>query len=190
MTTHLMEINSPTTEINHQTFLIESEVPFLVDADLPSRFTQTETTHAVIPRLFSSGAAGKFTQASYEKMVVSLLKPSPLSKLLAQLVTLRETPEAERWLGATWPDVRAFADAETFIHRLPLNMIPLPEISLADDGEVNFLWQSDGVHVDLGFYGTGTFSYFARGKDGRRMHSADVPVSAGVPREIVTLFST
>lgn len=183
MMTHLTEVNSPTS-------IIKGEMQFLVDADLPSRFMQPETTHAVTSKLFSSGSAGEITQASYEKMVVSLLKPSPILEVLDQLRALQHTPEAERWPSAIWPDVRAFADAKTFICRLPLNRIPPPEISLADDGEVNFLWQSDGVHVDLGFYGTGTFSYFAHGKDGRRIHGADVRVSEGVPREIVTLFST
>jgi hypothetical protein len=122
-------------------------------------------------------------------MVVSLLEPSPVSKLLAQLATLQQTPQDDRWPDAVWPEAQAFEDAQTFIRRLPLNIIPLPKISLADDGEVNFLWQRDSVHVDLGFYGTGTCSYFARGEDGRRMHGEDVPASEGLPLEITTLLT-
>ncbi len=133
--------------------------------------------------------AGEITQASHEEMVVSLLEPSPLSKLLAQLATLEQTPEDERWPDGIWPDARAFADARTFIGRLPLPEIPLPEITLADDGEVNFFWKSDSVHVDLGFYGTGTCSYFARGKDGCRLYGDAAPASEGLPPEITALFT-
>ncbi len=95
----------------------------------------------------------------------------------------------ERWPGAVWPDAQAFGDADTFIRRLPLASIPMPEIGLADDGEVNFLWESDGVHVDLGFYGTRTFSFFARDGDGAGIHGEDVPASHGLPREITALLT-
>ena len=64
----------------------------------------------------------------------------------------------------------------------------MPDIGLADDGEVNFLWKDKGVHVDLGFHGTRKFSYFARGRDGRRLHGDNLPVSEGLPVEVVNLF--
>ena len=171
--------------------LIGVGVPLTGDADPSSSFLPLGATYIVLATIepFSGGVAGEITQASYEETVVSLLEPSPLSKLLAQLVTLQHTPEDERWPSAIWPDAQAFTDAQTFIRRLPLNVIPLPEISLADDSEVNFLWQSDDVYVDLGFYGTGTCSYFARGKDGRRIHGDDAPASEGLPSEITTLFT-
>ena len=60
---------------------------------------------------------------------------------------------------------------------------------MANDGEINFLWESDDVYVDLGFYGTGTYSYFARGKNGQGIHGEDVPASKGLSVEIVELFS-
>ena len=162
-----------------------------VGDDPSSSFAPQETTHIVIATVesFSSGVIEEIAQASHEDMVVSLPEPSPLSKLLVQLVTFQQTPEGERWPGAIWPNARAFADARTFISRLPLNEIPLPEISLADDGEVNFFWKNDGVYVDLGFYGTGTCSYFARGKDGRRLYSDATPASEGLPPEITALFA-
>ena len=171
--------------------LIGTGVPLTGDADLASSCLLSETIYVVLATIepFSSGVVGEITQASQKEMVVSPLEPSPLLKLLVQLITLQYTSEDERWPDAIWPNAQAFADAQTFIRRLPLNVIPLPEISLADDGEVNFLWQSDGVHVDLGFYGTGTCSYFARGKDGRRIHGDDAPASEGLPSEIITLFT-
>ena len=162
-----------------------------VGADLASNLMLTKMTRFAITtsELFGSGVVEEITQVSDAEMVVSLLEPSPLSKLLAQLATLQHTPEDERWPDAIWPNAQAFADTQAFILRLPLNVIPLPEINLADDGEVNFLWQSDGVYVDLGFYGTGTCSYFAQGKDGCKIYGDDAPASKGLPLEVMTLFT-
>lgn len=109
--------------------------------------------------------------------------------LLAQLGTLRRTPESERWPGADWPAALAFEDAAEFIRVLPLALIPLPGIAFADDGEINFLWKDGGVHVDLGFYGTNTFSYFAQARDGRKFHGEAIPPSSGLPPEVVALFA-
>jgi hypothetical protein len=52
-------------------------------------------------------------------------------------------------------------------------LIGSPSIGLADDGEVNFLWDYGGVHIDLGFYGTGTFSYYARDLEGNEYFGDD-----------------
>ena len=109
--------------------------------------------------------------------------------LLAQLEEFEKTPEEDRWPGATWPTSQAFRDAEVFIRKLPLDSIPKPYIGLADDGEVNFLWKNDRIHVDLGFYGTRTYTYFAYGKDGRPFDGEDMPASEGLPSEIVELFT-
>ena len=109
--------------------------------------------------------------------------------LLAQLEKLKKTPKEDRWPNATWPTAQAFRDAAIFIRKLPLDSIPMPNMGLADDGEVNFLWKKDGVHVDLGFYGTCTYTYFAHGKDRRPIDGEDVPASEGLPSEIVDLFT-
>ena len=75
---------------------------------------------------------------------------------IQQLETHRKIRDNKRWPGAIWPDDKAFEDAQTFISCIPLELIPKPEIRLADDGEINFLWQSEDIHIDLGFYGTGS----------------------------------
>ena len=108
--------------------------------------------------------------------------------LLAQLEEIEQTPEEERWPDATWPTSQAFRDAEIFISKLPLDSIPMPDMGLADDGEVNFLWKEGGVHVDLGFYGTGSYSYFACGKTGNKIYAEDALVSDDFPGDILVLF--
>lgn len=108
--------------------------------------------------------------------------------LLTQLDALRDAPESERWPTADWPSERTFADAHSFIRRRPAGAILMPDLGLVDDGEVNFLWDSDAVHIDLGMYGTGTFSYFARTGGGRKFYGDDCPAMHGLPGEIANLI--
>ncbi len=114
---------------------------------------------------------------------------SSSESLSTYLRSLEQTPEGNRWPDATWPTVQAFKDASTFIGKLPLDRIPAPEIYLADDGEVNFLWKKQGVFIDLGFYGDETYSYFARGEDGSKHYGDDVRVSNDFPRDLLNLFT-
>ena len=131
-------------------------------------------------------------QMAGQRQEISLLKQLLLEqltwRLLAEIEALRKTPEEERWPNSDWPNAQAFKDASAFVRTLPLTTIPLPDIGLADDGEVNFLWKSDGVHVDLGFYGTHTFDYFAQSKDGTKIYGDETPVSEGLPNRIISLF--
>ena len=115
-------------------------------------------------------------------------KLSPTQQLLMKLEAYQNMPEDERWPPAKWPEEKAFEDAYNFIQHLDLNSIPMPIITLADDGEVNFLWKTPSVHVDLGFYGTGTYSYFACHTDGRRFISETEPAQKGLVSEVIQLF--
>ena len=69
--------------------------------------------------------------------------------------------------GAETPAPAAFTDAEAFAGQLPTPLSDMPHISLADDGELNFAWNGGPIYIDLGFYGTGTYSYFARDRQGQ-----------------------
>lgn len=109
--------------------------------------------------------------------------------LLERLTELRSRPEEERWPEADWPVDEAFRDAGKFTERLPMQMRVAPHISLADDGEVNFTWSQGGVWIDLGFYGTGTFSYYARDEEGKEMFGDDMPVMSPFPDDLRTLLA-
>ena len=112
-----------------------------------------------------------------------------LHLLITKLEAYRGMPEEDRWPAATWPTDQAFNDAYTFIEYLPLSPIPAPEVSLADDGEINFLWKNESIYIDLGFYGTGTYSYFARGKDGQSILGENVSALRGLPDKLKALLS-
>ena len=113
---------------------------------------------------------------------------SPTLQLIKSLQACQYKLGDERWPCAEWPSEKAFEDAYIFIQHLDLTSIPVPVITLADDGEVNFLWKYEPVHVDLGFYGTGTYSYFACHKNGRESIGEIVPVNRGLLPEVIQLF--
>lgn len=109
---------------------------------------------------------------------ISTLTSSPqLSELVQRLEQLRSVSRGERCPSSAPPDDAAFHDARVLLDILPFPLAALPHISLADDGEVNFAWDGEGVHIDLGFYGTETYSYYARGSDGREHFGDEVPAA-------------
>lgn len=108
--------------------------------------------------------------------------------VLERIARLRHTPENERALWTTWPDEPAFDDAEAFARAWPSNGLRTPDVGLADDGEVNFLWEGASMHVDLGFYGNGTFSYYAKDGDGKEYTDDDVPAHVGLPTDLLAIL--
>ena len=123
-----------------------------------------------------------------ERSPATLTPSAQLRQLVRHLERLRSMSEGERWPSSEPPDDAAFRDARVFLDRLPFPMAALPHISLADDGEVNFAWDCKGVHIDLGFYGTGTFSYYARGCDGREYFGDDLFASRPLPADLEFLL--
>ena len=120
--------------------------------------------------------------------IFSKFKLSPTIQLLNELGKLQNTHEDQRWPSAKWPSERAFDDAYEFIQNIPLSQVFSPLISLADDGEINFFWNVDGIYVDLGFYGDGQCSYFAQSKFGQKVYSNAFPTSEGFPPDILEFF--
>ena len=114
--------------------------------------------------------------------------PGPLQVVLNKLRAEERTKKSDRWPLSHWPSARAFSDAETFAKAMPLSIAPIPYISIADDGEINFLWKSEGLHVDLGMYGNGLFSYYADRVGSSQMIGESLAVSDGMPAELVQLF--
>ena len=117
---------------------------------------------------------------------------SPTVALLNRLKDLFEQQQETRWPGTNWPTQRAYKDAYKFITLLPLMDIPEPEIRFADDGEINFLWDSHDhqVHVDLGFYGTGGYSFYGRGSQGEEILSEDILATDGLTDSILQYLTS
>ena len=135
-------------------------------------------------------AVGETADWPSKWMMASQSRMSPTFQLIAQLTDLFETPEGARWPSAMWPVEKAFEDARAFIAKLPLAHIPEPEIRFADDGEINFLWVGEKLHIDLGFYGTGTYSYFGHNGEGQEIQDENVLASEGLAQAIKNMLTT
>ena len=90
----------------------------------------------------------------------------------------------------TSPVHRALAEAGEFIGCLPFPLVSMPEVSLARDGEINFFWQNDIFYLDLGFYGDGHGSCFARTTSGRKIHLDRIIPKGPFPPELRELFDS
>ncbi len=98
---------------------------------------------------------------------------------------LNELGQRETAPGAETPTTAAFTDATAFAGQLPRPLSEMPHISLADDGELNFAWNGGPIYIDLGFYGTGTYSYFARDRRGQKHHGDDIPAKGPIPDNLM-----
>lgn len=131
----------------------------------------------------------QYLPPSSDEPKAELTKSAQTWFLLRRILDLRSTPESERWTNAQWPADNAFVDAAEFVRRLPEPLKATPHISLADDGEVNFAWHHGKTRIDLGFYGTGTFSYYARDSAGNETFGDDVPARRAIPLDLRNLIA-
>lgn len=87
-------------------------------------------------------------------------------------------------IGPTRETVRQAID---FARQLTsFGKISRPYISLASDGEINFYWQTEsGLTMDLGFTGTGRYSYFAETGDGREFIEDGAELGEPLPADLI-----
>ena len=87
--------------------------------------------------------------------------PSPKDMLDAELLAYRDLPPGWDGYEGVPASIDAISDAFDFLDKMPED-IPLPYPQIATDGEVGLYWRTDEVYVEVGFYGDGEFSYYAR----------------------------
>ena len=86
------------------------------------------------------------------------------------------------------PSKTAISDAEKFSRLLSFDQVHAPRISLASDGEINFLWMLQDFRLDLGFYGDGTYSYYGKTTNGEEFMADDQPFDKVLPDQIIQLI--
>ena len=84
------------------------------------------------------------------------------------------------------PSNRTVDEAVQFAQILDLASLHLPHISAADDGEINFWWDIDGLYIDLGFFGDGFYSFYAKLPNGTEIIEDEMPVSRTLPSELLS----
>ena len=90
-----------------------------------------------------------------------LQEPSDEDKLHAKLFSYPELPHDWDGRGAVPPSPSAVRDAISFLDKRPSD-VPLPFPQIASDGEVGLYWRTGEIHIEIGFYGDGELSYYAR----------------------------
>jgi hypothetical protein len=146
-----------------------------------------------IVRAYSPEKASFIVTTDQSISILSCSIPSadstPTKDLFDRLKDLK-TKYSSVWLpGSLIPNESAFEDARNFVRTLPLMQILNPSIHVAADGEVTFEWKQDNFHIDLGFYGDNTFSYYATKTGQQPLFGDDIPVERGIPKELVDVAS-
>ncbi|WP_394754371.1 hypothetical protein [Crenothrix sp.] len=82
----------------------------------------------------------------------------------------------------------AINEAEMFVRQLSLNTKE-PIITLAADGEINFLWVFSDFRLDLGIYGDNSYSYYGKKSDGKEFLADEKLINEKLPTEILALIN-
>lgn len=112
-------------------------------------------------------------------------EPSDEDKLHAKLLSYLELQHDWDGCGSVPPSLNAVLDTIEFLGRRPRD-VPLPFPQIASDGEVGLYWRTGEVHIEIGFYGDGEASYYARytpaagdsdecGRDGHSLKAGSWP---------------
>ena len=98
--------------------------------------------------------------------------------------------ETDDRVEGTPPSQAAINDALQFVDLLPADS-PLPHVSLADDGEINFFRRRHGLFVDIGFFGDGQIHYYARVEAlGIDVDGSEPFSGRSLPRDLVIPITT
>lgn len=122
-----------------------------------------------------------------------LQEPSDEDKLHAKLLSYLKLPHDWDGHGAVPPSLNAVLDTITFLDKRPSDIsLPFPQI--ASDGEVGLYWRTDKIHVEIGFYGDGELSYYARytatpGKSEECGRDGCHPGARNWPQDLVSILN-
>lgn len=84
----------------------------------------------------------------------------------------------------------AVEEAERFIRRLDWNILTAPFISLTDDGEINLVWSDDKRHLDIGFFGDGTYAFYGKDQSGVSYLEDAAAISQALPESVIALITS
>ena len=127
------------------------------------------------PEFLGPAAAGRITP-----LLGTLVDPK--ASLRERIALLAESHDR----GATTPpSPDAVDDALRFLDLLPADS-PLPHVSVADDGEINFFRRAHGLYLDVGFFGDGQIHYYARvEQQGIDVDGSEPFTGRSLPRDLV-----
>lgn len=148
------------------------------------------TSRSLYVEAISASLATSTKQVSPVPYVIPAASvPTALDLALEGVRRLAELDADWDGYNSTAPLQEARDDAEIFAaHNAGLLEMALPHISPASDGEVNFYWKNGRGLLDLGFYGDGTYSFYAEMSDGSEFAGDGLDLQQPLPRELLQLF--
>ena len=105
-------------------------------------------------------------------------------------IVRRFTSYNEGWDGFNGipPSSKAIEEAERFISVITKAEILEPYISLAADGEINFYWKNENFILDVGFFGEGVYSIYAKMASGHEVIEDDLSLEDPLPENVASLI--
>ena len=124
------------------------------------------------------------TFGAVRTMLQLLGKPGAISReneLISRIRSLGELQPDWDGYGGRAPSSRCVLEAESFcVLHIATQLVLSPEITAASDGEINFHWVTERGLVDLGFYGDGVYSFFAKESSGEEHFGDEWRISQGL----------
>lgn len=111
------------------------------------------------------------------------------NSLLARIRSLLDLEAGWDGYAAKVPAEAAIDEAEQFSSNvLPAEGFQLPTVTAAADGEVNFSWKNALGYIDLGFYGDGSYSYYAKTAVGQEFMSDESSLTEHLPEQVLKII--
>lgn len=110
-------------------------------------------------------------------------------KIIARIREIGMYPNGWDNANANAASKKAVDDAENFIRQLLSVNVKEPIISLAADGEINFLWILPDFRLDLGVYGDGSYSYYGKASNGEEFIADVKSIDEKLPDEIIAAIT-
>ena len=153
------------TTYPHRSFH-SSEIPTMIGNPMdllvwPLPVAKSGSDHSLTTVLRSSLVVRMYAPTELVQARRKLQEPSDEDKLHARLLSYPELPHDWDGRGAAPPSFNAVRDAISFLDKRPSD-VPLPFPQIASDGEVGLYWRTGEIHIEIGFYGDGELSYYAR----------------------------
>jgi len=114
-------------------------------------------------------------------------EPTKKEKIAGAIISYRSLMNDWDGYGGNPPSNQAIVDSLLWLSLLPTKS-PLPKPMLSGAGEVGLYWDTDGFYCDIGFFGDGTFSYYAEAPDGATLSDEAVEVT-NTPASLLALLS-
>ena len=109
-------------------------------------------------------------------------------KMKTEVRKLASYKEGWSGLGSVPPKRESVEEAERFISIITKDNVLEPYISLAADGEINFYWKNDDFLLDIGFFGDGVYSLYAKVRSEQEIIEDDLSLEYPLPESVASLI--